>query len=136
MREQQPVEVPPPVDSRPVLSTVVDGDEVRAMVARTEESIRDLLCQLEKAQGEADAAERRLNDHPSALRLEDLPPPLAVTADAPLRHPSSSTVEVHRTVVDRRPPASAPSTTSSRSGLGAGRRLRRRHLSTEPRADP
>src|ERR1700733_12777949 len=135
MSEQQPLEVTPPVGSRPVLSTVVDGDEVRALVARTEEGIRTLLGELEKAQGEADAAEQRLVDHPSALRLKDLPPPIAVTADAPLRRPSSMPVQALRTVVDRRPPASVPSTTSPRSGVRAGRRRRRRRLSTEPGAD-
>lgn len=139
MSDQPWTDARPPVpDDRPQLSAVVDGDEVRGLVARNEQQIEHLQHELALAQQEADAAERRLSEHPSALWLDALPDALAVTSDAPLTASPSGPAAVlpttpvatnGRTVVDRRPSlaersgpdAPAPSTASTAPGSSAGR---------------
>jgi hypothetical protein len=143
MSEQQPSSDTAPSfnGSRPWLSAVVDGDEVRELVARTEKEIRVLLRELEIAQNEADAAERRLAEHPSATRLEDLPMPLAVTVDAPLARPPSTGAGLAqaRTVVDRRPAPSAPTLTGTFAGARGSRpttnRVRRHHVARSAKTE-
>jgi hypothetical protein len=120
---------------------VVDGDEVRDLVARNERQIEHLHHELALAQQEADEAERRLSEHPSALWLDALPEALAVTPEAPLTGSPSGPTPVPptppvatngRTVVDRRPSrteAAGPdmSATSDPSTASAGRSHRRKN---------
>ena len=139
---------PPVLDDRPQLSAVVDGDEVRELVARNEQQIEHLHSELALAQREADEAERRLSEHPSALWLDALPDTLAVTSDAPLKGSPSDPAPVlpttpvatnGRTVVDHRPSlaertgpdASAASTEPDSS---AGRSHRRKNRTRRQRS--
>jgi hypothetical protein len=108
-----PDDRPPAHDDRPQLAAVVDGDEVREIVARSEGQIELLLGELAVAGREADDAERRVSEHPSALWLDALPDALAITPDAPLTGSPAGPAPVPMTaapvpsngptVVDRRP---------------------------------
>jgi hypothetical protein len=135
-----PDDRPPAHDDRPQLSAVVDGDEVRETVARSERQIEVLLGELAVARREADEAERRVSQHPSAIWLDALPEALAVTPDAPVTVSPSDPVQVPMTtpvassgptVVDRRPSLAeqtgAPtSAASGASAAPAGPSRRRR----------
>jgi hypothetical protein len=132
---------------------VVDGDEVRELVARNEQQIELLHHELALAQREADEAERRVSEHPAALWLDALPGTLAVTSDAPLTASPSGPAPVlpampvatnGRTVVDRRPSlaersgpgASATSTVSATSAGSSHRRKSRFRPQRSGRAKP
>jgi hypothetical protein len=128
-------------DDRPHLSAVVDGDEVRELVARNEQQIAHLHHELAMAQREAEEAELRLSEHPSALWLDALPDALAVTPEAPLVGTPSGPAPVlpttpvatnGRTVVDRRPSRAersgpdAPAPTMPGSSAGPSHRRKSR----------
>ncbi|MGB7053084.1 MAG: hypothetical protein WBG41_16080 [Acidimicrobiales bacterium] len=141
-----PDDRPPAPGDRPQLSAVVDGDEVREIVARSERQIELLLGELAVARREADDAERRVSEHRSAPWLDALPYALAITPDAPLTGSPSDPAPVPMTtpvassgptVVDRRPSlaeqreaprsaTSAASAASAASGTSAGPSHRRR----------
>jgi len=112
-------------ESRPRLSAVVDGDEVRELVEREEREMTRLLRELTAALRAAEGVERRLVAHPAASRLDELPASLAVNPAAPLVGVSPSLRAEARTVVDRR---SRPTAQGSAGPVapGTGRRLLRR----------
>lgn len=117
--------VPPSEFSRPTLSTVVDGDEVRQLVDRTESEIDALRRRLDVARRETAEVERALLEHPSVACLDAMPADLAVTEAAPLTSPPMPPGD-SRTVVDRRPAGTAQRTTTATTGAPASSRRRRR----------
>ncbi|MBV8462811.1 MAG: hypothetical protein JO368_05930 [Acidimicrobiales bacterium] len=107
-RSGAPTAPPPPPTAPARLSEVVDGDEVRELVRRSEQEIDRLKQELRAAERDADAAERRLVRHPRASRLAELPTALTVTREVPsVRKDAEGAAGGGRTVVDRRTPWTA-----------------------------
>ena len=119
-------------------SAAVPGDRVRELVADREKEIAALLGELERALGEAHAAEKRLAGHPSVSLLGQLPD------ETDGVHPMTRQDRPRTTVVSRPPveqlgsrnpatsisgPASHRSTTEGQPGdAGRWSRLVTSHL--------